>query len=142
MMKKVLLVATVQSHICQFHRPLAEVLREDGWTIHVAARDNLEEKNGLRLDFADEVYNVPFCRSPLKLKNLVAYRQLKRIICEHCHMISTKDINKLKESEIIKIILYFVSIKLIGFSSVVRLVQKRVSQKYNQDLSEILKNIM
>ena len=30
-MKKVLLTATVQSHIAQFHRPLAEVLHEHGY---------------------------------------------------------------------------------------------------------------
>ena len=44
-MLKVLLTATVQSHICQFHKPLAEMLREHGDVeIHVAARDNLLEK--------------------------------------------------------------------------------------------------
>ena len=43
-MKKILLVATVQSHICQFHRPLVELLHEHGCEVHVAARDNLAEK--------------------------------------------------------------------------------------------------
>lgn len=90
-MKKVLLVATVQSHICQFHKPLVELLRENGWLIDVAARDNLKEKNGLKLDFADNVFDVPFCRSPFKLKNINAYKQLKKIIDEghydviHCN---------------------------------------------------------
>ena len=55
---KVLLTATVQSHICQFHKPLAEVLHKCGYEVHVAARDNLAEKNGLKLDFVDKVYNV------------------------------------------------------------------------------------
>ena len=59
-MKKVLLTATVQSHIAQFHRPLAEVLHEHGYELHVAARNNLGEKNGLSLDFADKVFDVPF----------------------------------------------------------------------------------
>lgn len=62
-MSKVLLTATVQSHICQFHRPLAEVLHKHGCEVHIAAKDNLAEKNGLKLDFADKVYNVPFSRS-------------------------------------------------------------------------------
>ena len=44
-MKKVLLTATVQSHIAQFHKPLINLLRENGYEIHVAARDNLAEKN-------------------------------------------------------------------------------------------------
>ena len=50
-MKKVLLTATVQSHICQFHKPLAALLHENGYEIHVAAQNNLAEKNGLKLDF-------------------------------------------------------------------------------------------
>ncbi|MDO4168361.1 MAG: glycosyltransferase family 4 protein [Lachnospiraceae bacterium] len=79
-MKKVLLTATVQSHICQFHRPLINMLHEHGYEVHVAARNNLEEKNGLKLDFVDKVYNVPFARSPKSLDNLKAYRKLKKII--------------------------------------------------------------
>ncbi|MBR3584868.1 MAG: glycosyltransferase family 4 protein [Oscillospiraceae bacterium] len=77
---KILLVATVQSHICQFHRPLARMLHDHGCEVHVAARDNLAEKNGLKLDFADRVFNLPFRRSPFSPKNLNAYRELKRIL--------------------------------------------------------------
>lgn len=77
---KVLLTATVQSHICQFHKPLAEVLHSHGCEVHVAARDNLAEKNGLKLDFADKVFDVPFARSPKSKDNLQAYKELKRII--------------------------------------------------------------
>lgn len=79
-MRKVLLVATVQSHICQFHRPLAELLHEHGCQVHVAAKNNLAEKNGLKLDFADKVYDVPFSRSPASRDNIEAYRQLKKIL--------------------------------------------------------------
>lgn len=80
MPRKVLLVATVQSHICQFHKPLAKMLHAHGWEIHVAARNNLAEKNGLKLDFVERVFDVPFQRSPFSPKNLGAYRQLKKII--------------------------------------------------------------
>lgn len=79
-MKKVLLTATVQSHICQFHRPLVELLHEKGYEVHVAARNNLAEKNGLKLDFVDKVYDIPFARSPKSLDNIKAYIQLKNII--------------------------------------------------------------
>lgn len=88
---RVLLTATVQSHICQFHRPLVEVLHEHGCEVHVAARDNLAEKNGLKLDFADKVFDVPFSRSPKSKDNIRAYKQLKKIIDEgvydviHCN---------------------------------------------------------
>ena len=77
---KILLTATVQSHICQFHKPLVEVLHEHGCEVHVAARDNLAEKNGLQLDFVEKVYNVPFSRSPKSLDNIKAYKELKKII--------------------------------------------------------------
>ncbi len=88
---KVLLVATVQSHICQFHKPLAQMLHAHGAEIHVAARNNLAEKNGLALDFAEQVFDVPFARSPKSKDNITAYRQLKKIIHEgeydvvHCN---------------------------------------------------------
>ncbi len=77
---KVLLTATVQSHICQFHKPLVEVLHEHQCEVHVAARDNLSEKNGLKLDFVEKIFNVPFARSPKSRDNLQAYKELKRII--------------------------------------------------------------
>lgn len=79
-MKKVLLVATVQSHICQFHKPLVEVLHENGVEVHVAARNNLAEKNGLKLDFVEKVFDVPFRRSPFSPKNIKAFKVLKKII--------------------------------------------------------------
>lgn len=88
---KVLLVATVQSHICQFHRPFVAMLHEHGCEVHVAARNNLAEKNGLKLDFVERVFDVPFQRSPFSPKNLGAYKQLKKIIDEgnydvvHCN---------------------------------------------------------
>lgn len=89
--KRVLLVATVQSHLCQFHKPLAKLLHEKGYAVDAAARNNLSQKNGLALDFADRVFDVPFERSPFSLKNISAYRQLKKIVNEgnysiiHCN---------------------------------------------------------
>ena len=79
-MKKVLITATVQSHICQFHKPFVEVLHDAGYEVHVAARDNLAEKNGLKLDFADKVFDIPFSRSPKSTDNIKAYKRLKKII--------------------------------------------------------------
>lgn len=77
---KVLLTATVQSHICQFHKPLVEMLHEHGCEVHVAARDNLAEKNGLKLDFVEKIFDIPFSRSPYSLDNIRAYKKLKKII--------------------------------------------------------------
>lgn len=80
MAKKILLTATVQSHIAQFHNPLIELLRENGFEIHVAAKDNLAVKNGLKLSNVDKVFDIPFSRSPKNSDNLKAYKQLKEII--------------------------------------------------------------
>lgn len=91
MKKKALLIATVQSHIGQFHKPLMKLLKDNGWEIHVAARDNLAEKNGLQLEYPDKVFNIPFQRSPFDKRNLVAYRMLKNVLKEehydviHCN---------------------------------------------------------
>ena len=88
---KVLLTATVQSHIVQFHKPLVELLHAHDCEVHVAAKDNLAEKNGLKLDFADKVFDIPFARSPKSPDNIKAYRQLKKILNEghydvvHCN---------------------------------------------------------
>lgn len=83
-MRKVLLVATVQSHIAQFHIPLIEMLTEKGVEVQVAARDNLKEKNGLKIsDKVSKVYDVPFSRSPLSSQNIKAYKLLKEIILKN-----------------------------------------------------------
>ncbi len=79
-MKKVLLTATVQSHIAQFHKPLINMLKERGYEVHVAAKDNLAEKNGLKLDEPDKIFNIPFDRSPLSRNNILAYQKLKKIL--------------------------------------------------------------
>lgn len=79
-MKKVLITATVQSHIAQFHKPLIKMLQDNGYEVHVAARDNLSEKNGLLLNEPTKVFDVPFERSPLKVKNIKAYYYLKKIL--------------------------------------------------------------
>lgn len=88
---KILLTATVQSHICQFHKPLVELLHANGCEVHVAAKDNLAVKDGLKLDFVEKVFDIPFSRSPKSPDNIKAYKQLKKIIEEeqydiiHCN---------------------------------------------------------
>ena len=79
-MKKVLLVATVQSHIAQFHNSLIKMLKENGYHVDIAAKDNLNEKNGLSINNADKIYNINFSRSPFNFINIKAYKDLKKII--------------------------------------------------------------
>lgn len=88
---KFLFVATVRSHIGQFHMPLIRALKAAGHTVHAAFRDNSADKRGLDLSPIDRVFQVPFERSPYKPGNLAAYRALKKVLDSddydiiHCH---------------------------------------------------------
>lgn len=82
-MKKVLLVATVQSHIAQFHNPLIEMLNSKNVQIDVAARNNLTEKNGLKIENVNEIYDIPFSRNPISKINIKAYKKLEKLILEN-----------------------------------------------------------
>ncbi|MBO4887438.1 MAG: glycosyltransferase family 4 protein [Firmicutes bacterium] len=77
---KILYVATMLSHICQFHLPYLQMLQEQGHEVHVAAHDNLAVKNGLQLKYADRHIDIPFERSPYDPRNIAAYRELKALI--------------------------------------------------------------
>ncbi len=77
---KVLLTASVLCHIALFHKQLIQMLKERGHTVHVAAADDLAEKDGLQLDNVDRIYNIQFHRSPFCISNIPAYRELRRII--------------------------------------------------------------
>lgn len=77
---KILYTASVLSHICQFHLPVMEALQKKGNIIHVAANNNLAEKNGLQLKFCDNYFEMPFQRSPRDKRNIEAYKQLKQLI--------------------------------------------------------------
>ena len=79
---RILYVATVLSHICQFHLPHMKYLQEQGWEVHVAAHDNLAVKNGLQLKYCDKFIETPFSRSPKSPDNLKAYKQLKKLLGE------------------------------------------------------------
>lgn len=88
---KILYVATVQSHIGQFHMPIIRALKADGHTVEVACKDNTQQKPGLDYSGIDKFYNIPFERSPYNKDNLKAYKQLKKVISQgnydiiHCH---------------------------------------------------------
>lgn len=91
MSKKVLFVATVRSHIGQFHMPFIKRLKELGFTVDAAYRDNSADKQGLDTSAIDNVFEVPFSRSPYSMDNVRAYKALKKILKEndydavHCH---------------------------------------------------------
>lgn len=84
-MKKVLYVATVDIHIRTFHLPYLKLLHDNGYEVHVATNGN--EK----FPFCDIKHQICIERSPFKLSNIKAIKQLKRIIEKekydivHCH---------------------------------------------------------
>ena len=73
-MKKVLFTATVDSHILAFHTPFLKLFKENGYEVHVAT--NGDEK----ISYCDKKIKIHFERSPFKLNNLKAIRELKKVI--------------------------------------------------------------
>jgi len=83
--EKILFVATIDQHIRHFHIPFLKWFKENNFEVHVAS-------NGQEvIPYVNKKFNVPFERSPMKLNNIKAYIQLKKIINEndyrliHCH---------------------------------------------------------
>jgi glycosyltransferase EpsD len=83
--KKVLFVATVDSHIELFHLPYLETFKKHGYEVHVATNTNK------KIDFCDKKHKISIERNPFRLNNLKAIRQLKKIVNNehfdiiHCH---------------------------------------------------------
>ena len=75
-MKKVLFTATVDSHILQFHLPFLKLFKNEGYEVHVATSGNEE------IPYCDVKHVVCFERSPFRVNNLKAIKQLKKICGE------------------------------------------------------------
>jgi glycosyltransferase involved in cell wall biosynthesis len=88
-MKKILIVSTVSRQFYLFEQGNIEVLKSLGYEIHGAA--NFDDANE-RLDELDIIrHHFDIQRSPFSLKNIKAFRQLKKIMqsenfcAVHCH---------------------------------------------------------
>lgn len=85
-MKKVLFVATVTGHINRFHLPYLELFKKKGWKTYVATGDNIPVEK-----FCDKKIVLPISRSPYKINNLTAVKELRKVIEKehfdiiHCH---------------------------------------------------------
>lgn len=75
-MKKVLFTATVDSHILCFHIPFLKLFHDKGYEVHVATNGTDE------IPYCDKKIVIPFERSPYKLNNLKAIKQLRKVINE------------------------------------------------------------
>lgn len=84
--KKVLFVATVDSHIELFHLPYLKMFHDKGWEVHVAT------DTGKKIEYCDKKIKMPIKRSPFKLvSNYKAMRKLREVMKKegysivHCH---------------------------------------------------------
>lgn len=71
--KKVLFTSHT-ANFSKFNRPFMRLLKEQGYEVHYASMGEEEVKD------CDKHFTIPFERSPFKLSNLRAIRQLKKII--------------------------------------------------------------
>lgn len=78
--RKVLFVATVESHLLNFHIPYMKLLQEKGYEVHVAT------KLGNRQQEFDEIgvikHNVDFSRSPYSPKVFKSLQQMEKLLKE------------------------------------------------------------
>jgi glycosyltransferase involved in cell wall biosynthesis len=78
MVKKILFLATVDSHIYYFHIPFMKILKNMGYEVEVAASHvGFTEKiegDGFK------VYNIPFSRNPISPSNFKAFFSLLRLM--------------------------------------------------------------
>jgi len=86
-MKKVLFVATVDSHIRHFHIPYLKYFKDRGYEVHVATSDDEKEQ----FKNCDYKHKISFERSPFKINNLKAINQMFELYKKeqfdiiHCH---------------------------------------------------------
>lgn len=95
-----LIVASVASMIYLFNKPNILMLQEMGYHVTVAANfsfGNAFDEETAKKFFKEleesgvEVHNILFVRNPFRTKNILAYKQLKKLIDEnhysiiHCH---------------------------------------------------------
>ena len=90
-MKKVLFTATVvKTHINVFHLPYLKWFKEQGYEVHVAAKNDFINEPCI-IPNCDKHYDIQFARFPFSKTNIKAYKQLKKLIQEnnydiiHCH---------------------------------------------------------
>lgn len=84
-MKKILYIASRDTHLTSFHIPYINWLKEKGHEVHLAYKGPRVISN------VDRIWKIQFERSPFKISNLNLYRELKSIIDDnnydliHCH---------------------------------------------------------
>lgn len=76
---KILYLTTVSGTINSFLVPHIQMLIEAGHTVDIACQVT-NELNPKLVELGCEIYNIPFQRSPLSMKNYKAYKEVKNIL--------------------------------------------------------------
>ncbi|MGC8778914.1 MAG: glycosyltransferase family 4 protein [Candidatus Caldatribacteriaceae bacterium] len=88
-MKRILFLATVDTHIFTFHLPFMRIFESLGYTVEVAARDTGFRERIEKAGFL--FHDIPFSRRPLSFSNVLAFLKLiqlfrkKQYILIHTH---------------------------------------------------------
>lgn len=83
-MKKVLFVATVQSHIMNFHIPYLKLWQDKGYEVHVATNMDTKKYDNVEAIISNVVWNnIDFDRNPFSKNSFVALRQLVNLMNEN-----------------------------------------------------------
>lgn len=80
MIKKVLFVAHMDSHIANFHLPYLKWFKDNGYETHVASNSKESTREIL---YCDVKHQIDFLRSPFSLKNFKVYKSFKKIVKEN-----------------------------------------------------------
>lgn len=83
MNKKVLFIASIPEHIRAFHIPYLRWFKEQGYETHVAVNKHMN------LAYVDKVHIINFHRSLLRLSNLNALIELKKLLDEEKYLLVT-----------------------------------------------------
>jgi len=91
-LKKALFVATVvKKHIVAFHIPYIEWLSNNGYEVHVAARNDYTTAELCQIPNCSKHYDINMSRSPFSQNNISVLKSLREIIDNnsydliHCH---------------------------------------------------------
>lgn len=82
MKKKVLFAATVYSHLAAFHKPFIKMLQGKGYEVHAAANPDNGRKEEIE-KMGVICWDIPFSRSPYRLANIIAIRELTKLFHRH-----------------------------------------------------------
>lgn len=77
---KILFIAHMDSHIACFHQPFLKWFQEQGFIVHVAS-NQIEQAGTIK--YYDQKFQVDLQKSPYSLKNIKAYKQLKKIMLDN-----------------------------------------------------------